>query len=107
MSDAAPPLVATLRALGEMLGEYDVDWAVGGGVAANVYRAVARTTFDVDLMVSVDHASIAATTGSASQGATATLVSRVQPLTIGIHAPRIRACAIARRPTDTPTPRHA
>lgn len=65
MSDAAPPLVATLRALGELLGEYDVDWAVVGGVAANVYRAAARTTFDVDLMVSVDHASIAALAESA------------------------------------------
>ena len=50
-----PPLATTLRAVAEILGEYDVDSAVLGGVAANVYRDAARTTFDVDLLVSVDH----------------------------------------------------
>ena len=65
MSDAAPPLLATLRAVAEILGEYDVDWAVLGAVAANVYRGAARTTFDVDLLVTVDHTSMAALAESA------------------------------------------
>ena len=49
MSEGEPPLATTLRAVAEILGEYDVDSAVLGGVAANVYRDAARTTFDVDL----------------------------------------------------------
>ena len=65
MTDAAPPLLATLRAVAEMLGEHDVDWAVLGGVAANVYRGAARMTFDVDLLVTVDHSSMAAIAESA------------------------------------------
>lgn len=65
VSDGAPPLATTLRALAEILGEYDVDSAVLGGVAANVYRGAARTTFDVDLLVTVDHTSMAAIAESA------------------------------------------
>ena len=48
-----------------MLGEHDVDWAVLGGGAANVYRGAARMTFDVDLLVTVDHSSMAAIAESA------------------------------------------
>lgn len=65
VSETGPRLPATLRAVAEILGEHDVDWAVLGAVAANVYRGAARTTFDLDLMVTVDHASIAAIAESA------------------------------------------
>ena len=56
MSAPASPVLATLGEVAKLLGEHDVDWAVLGAVAANVYRAAARTTFDVDLLVTVDHA---------------------------------------------------
>ena len=36
-----------------LLDRHNVKWAVFGAVAANVYRAEARTTFDVDLLVSL------------------------------------------------------
>ncbi len=48
-----------------MLGEHDVDWAVLGGLAANVYRDAARMTFDVDLLVTVDRSSMSAIAESA------------------------------------------
>ena len=65
VSYTAPPVLATLSAVAEILGAHDVDWAVLGAVAANVYRGAARTTFDVDLLVLVDHSSIAAIVESA------------------------------------------
>lgn len=65
MSDTVPPVLGTLSAVARILRAHDVDWAVLGAVAANVYRGAARTTFDVDLLVSVDHSSIAAIAESA------------------------------------------
>ena len=50
-----------------LLREHDVDWAVLGAVAANVYRAAARTTFDVDLLVSLDQAGMDALAASAKR----------------------------------------
>ena len=38
----------------DLLAEEQADWAVFGAVAANVYRNSARTTQDLDLLVSLD-----------------------------------------------------
>ena len=67
MSAPASPVLATLTEIAKMLGEHDVDWAVLGAVAANVYRAAARTTFDLDLLVTVDHAGMGAIAASAER----------------------------------------
>ena len=56
MSTSVSPVLATLAEVAKLLGQHDVDWAVLGALAANVYRAAARTTFDVDLLVTVDNA---------------------------------------------------
>ena len=67
MSAPGSPVLSTLGAVAKLLGEHDLDWAVLGAVAANVYRAAARTTFDVDLLVTVDHAGMSAIAESAER----------------------------------------
>lgn len=67
MSAPVSRVLATLGAVAKLLGTHDVDWAVLGAVAANVYRAAPRTTFDVDLLVTVDHAGMAAIAGAAER----------------------------------------
>lgn len=44
----------TLAALGALLAELGIQWAVIGGVAANLYRRKTRLTGDVDLLLATD-----------------------------------------------------
>ncbi len=67
MIPGASPVLAALGAVAKLLAEHDVDWAVLGALAANVYRAAARTTFDVDLLVAVGHAGMGAIAESAER----------------------------------------
>ena len=67
MSGPGSAVLAALRAVAKLLAEHDVDWAVLGALAANVYRAAPRTTFDVDLLVAVGHAGMNAVAESAER----------------------------------------
>ena len=50
------PWALTLREVEAILQRHGVEWAVFGAVAANVYRTEARTTFDVDILLSLGSA---------------------------------------------------
>lgn len=58
MNEPENPWAAALAALARLLDREGCDWAVFGGVAANVYRTAARTTSDVDLLVSLTSSSM-------------------------------------------------
>ena len=53
------PWARTLREVQSILAQHRVEWAVFGAVAANVYRAEARTTHDVDILISLGQANLA------------------------------------------------
>ena len=50
------PWTLTLREVEGILAPLGVEWAVFGAVAANVYRAEARATYDVDILLSLGRA---------------------------------------------------
>ena len=50
------PWTLTLREVEGILARLGVEWAVFGAVAANVYRAEARATYDVDILLSLGRA---------------------------------------------------
>lgn len=53
------PWTLTLREVEGILARLGVEWAVFGAVAANVYRAEARATYDVDILLSLGRADMA------------------------------------------------
>ena len=53
------PWTLTLREVEGILAQHGVEWAVFGAVAANLYRAEARATYDVDILLSLGRADLA------------------------------------------------
>ena len=54
MNSPDSPWTVSLREVQSLMECHDVEWAVFGAIAANVYRDEVRTTLDVDLLVSLN-----------------------------------------------------
>ena len=61
------PWAASLRAICGILDDQGAPYAVAGTIAANLYRNQARTTFDIDLLVSMPDDALDAISRAAAQ----------------------------------------